>query len=370
MPPPIPPRVRLQIDCSPTLCPEERTEWQAFMHAAQHQHPRQDPRFAAVEEADGRSVLYVTGRGSDGALRAAGLFSLRRYPALSSIFIDASCLSGPVCDDAETLVDFLEGVRRLPPFARVGRVRATPFWTDQEADTLARVFVARGWRIDEAEPFRQTGWVDLTPRTEDILAAFSKSARRELRRAERQGIVLRQLTRPSEARDFLASLNRLRTSRGLRSLPEPGFLKAFETIHADGDTGVILGAFHGDDFVSGLQLYRGRFVAHGRHFTLEPERLHALSNLRIAPLVWYEGMLWAKAQGCRALDVEGWRATVQEGDSSFGIHKYKGELAPAPVRRIAEHGRTANPIIDVARSAGSHLRNLARHTLRRMKGRT
>lgn len=343
-------------------------EWQAFLAAAGHQHPRQDPRFGAVEQADGRAVIYVTGRDSSGALRAVGLFSLKRSPFLPGVYFYASCLSGPVCDNAEVLVEFLEGVRQLPAFARVGRLRATPFWTDDDADRLAQVFTSQGWVVDEAEPIRQTGWVDLTPSPEGILAAFSKSARRELRRAERQGIAIRPLTEVAEASEFLASLNRLRTGRGLSAIPAAGFLTGFQSVHKEGDTGIILGAFHEGRFLSGLQLYRSKSVAHGRHFTLEPTLLHALSNLRISPLIWYEAMLWARQKGCATLDVEGWRPNMQETDYGYGIHKYKGEFAPVPVRRIAERGKMANWLVDTVTNAGRSLRKPARQILRRLRG--
>ncbi len=360
----------LHVESHTTLDPLVRSEWQAFLATARHQHPRQDPRFGAAEQADGRSVVYVTGRDSARTLQAIGLFSLKRYPLVPGAFIYASCLSGPVCDNAEMLVGFLEGVRHIPAFARVGRLRATPFWTDADADTLGQVFTAHGWVIDDAEPVRQTGWVDLTPSAEDIFAAFSKSARRELRRAERQGITVRPLTQIAEAAEFLASLNRLRTGRGLSPIAEPGFITAFQSVHAAGDTGVILGAFHRGRLVSGLQLYRSRDVAHGRHFTLEPELLHGLSNLRISPLVWYAAMIWARERGCATLDVEGWRAAVQETDYSYGIHKYKGEFAPVPVRRIAEHGQTVNRLVDMLTEAGRRLRKPLRTVVQRLRGKT
>lgn len=360
----------LHVESHSTLKPADKTEWQAFLAAAQHQHPRQDPRFGPVEQADGRTVVYVTGRDSAGALRAVGLFSLKRYPLVPGLFIYASCLSGPVCDDAEMLVSFLESARNLPAFRRVGRLRATPFWTDENADTLGQVFTAHGWVIDEAEPVRQTGWVDLTPPPDDILAAFSKSARRELRRAQRQEIIVRPLTEISDAAEFLASLNRLRMGRGLSAIAKPGFMAGFQSIHKAGDTGIILGAFHDGRLVSGLQLYRSKSVAHGRHFTLEPALLHALSNLRISPLIWYEAMLWARQKGCTSLDVEGWRASIQETDYGYGIHKYKGEFAPVPVRRIAEHGKTANRLADTVANAGRHLRKPLRAIVLRLRGKT
>jgi hypothetical protein len=358
---------RLRLACHEVLDGAALADWTAFLAAAAHQHPRQDPRYAAVERADGHRVLHVTGRDAAGVLRAVGLFTLKRHPLLPGVHVWASCLSGPVCDDPAMLVEFLEGARRLPAFARVGRIRTTPFWTGAAAAALQRRLAAAGWTVEDAAPVRLTGWVDIDRPAGAVLEAFSKSARRELRRAERQGITLRPLVTRAEAELFLGSLNRLRRSRGLRPVAAPGFLAAFDTIHAAGDTGVILGAFHDGAFVAGLQLYRSRDVAHGRHFTLEPERLRALSNLRIAPFVWFAGMTWAQARGCRALDVEGWRADVQEGDSGYGIHKYKGEFAPAPVQRIAEQGRAVLVPVDAIDRAGRRLRHLARRLLRGSK---
>jgi hypothetical protein len=355
----------LRVEARTSLDAAEVAEWAAFLAAAQHQHPRQDPRFATIERADGNLALHVTGRDAAGVLRAVGLFTLKRHPLLPGAFVWASCLSGPVCDEAGTLVDFLEGVRRLPAFARVGRLRATPFWTDAAGAALQHRLASAGWTVEDAEPVRMTGWVDISQPADAVLAGFSKSARRELRRAERQGITLRPLVTRDEAGMFLDSLNRLRRDRGLRPVAAPGFLAAFDAIHVAGDTGVILGAFHDGAFVSGLLLYRSRDVAHGRHFTLEPDRLRALSNLRIAPLVWFAGMTWAQSRGCRVLDVEGWRANVQEGDYGYGIHKYKGEFAPAPVQRIAEHGRVGNVAINGIDGVARLLRQVGKRLLRR-----
>jgi hypothetical protein len=364
MPHDSPAATRLRLACHETLEGTALADWTAFLAAAAHQHPRQDPRYAAVERADGHRALYVTGRDAAGVLRAVGLFTLKRHPLLPGVHVWASCLSGPVCDDPATLAEFLEGTRRLPAFARVGRIRATPFWTGADGAALQRRLAAAGWTVEDAEPVRLTGWVDIARPAEAVLAGFSKSARRELRRAERQGIALRPLVTRAEAGLFLESLNRLRRGRGLRPILAPGFLAAFDTIHAAGDTGVILGAFHDGAFISGLQLYRSRDVAHGRHFTLEPERLRTLSNLRIAPLVWFAGMTWAQAQGCTALDVEGWRADVQEGDFGYGIHKYKSEFGPVAVQRIAEQGRAVFVPVDAVDRAGRYLRQLARRLLR------
>jgi len=357
----------LRVEARSSLSLTERTEWQGFLATAARQHPRQDPRFAQAEQADGRSVLHVLGRDTAGRLVAVGLVSLLSQPFWPGAYSEAQYLSGPVCDDAATCAAFLEGMLQLPDLARVGRVKITPFWVGDEAATLARALSAAGWRPSEAELFRRTGWVDLTPGSDEILARFSKSARRELRRAERQGVVLHPVTNGVGAHEFLDSLNRLRRDRGLSPIAAPGFLAAFDGMYCAGDLGVILAARYEGTFVAGLQLYRGAHVAHGRQFTTEPARLRPLGNLRIAPLLWFEGMKWARDHGCRALDVEGWREAVEADDPKYNLYKYKSEFAPMPVRRLGEHSRTVNSLVDVSGNLKDDLRRIVRRFYRRLK---
>jgi hypothetical protein len=355
---------RLQLECVTALTETMLADWTAFLSAASHQHPRQDPRFAAAEIATGRKVLYVMGRTPDGVVRGVGLFALRRHNFLPGVYAEAFCLSGPVCDDAAVLATFLNSVTQLPAFARQGRLRVTPFWIGEAAAELSGILTAQGWKVSADEPFRQTGWINLERSPEEIFNSFSKSARREVRRAERQGIVLRNLRNEAEASQFLHSLNGLHQERGLAPISEPAFLADFRNLDTALETGTILGAFHDGNFVAGLLLYRGRFVAHARHFTTEPTRLRALSNLRIAPLLWYHGMLWARERGCTTLDVEGWRNDTEQGDRMYNIHKYKSEFCPAPIQRISERSRGISRLADVSGNLGLHLRSSVRRLKR------
>jgi hypothetical protein len=362
-----PPIRPLQVSVFTRLDPAERADWEGFLATATHQHPRQDPRFALAEAADGRPTCFTIGRDEAGRVAAVGLWTLRPHTFILGAYSEASCLSGPVVDEPDTMLAFLEAVRSTPAFARVGRLRVTPFWTDADADALTARLAADGWKRSEPDPFRQTGWVDLTPGPDGILAAFSKSARREYRRAQRQGITISPASTDAEAEEFLESLNRLRRSRGLTGIPAPGFRAAFHDMHRHGRIGIILTARHEGRFIGGLQLYRGRHAAHGRHFTTEPEILRALSNLRIAPLIWHHGMIWAHDHGCKLLDVEGWQHDTKVGDSKFNIYKYKAEFGPEPVRRIAEHVRSGSVLIGATGNVAGDLQQGLRRLRRRFR---
>jgi hypothetical protein len=356
----------LTVESHDILSPAVLAEWQAFVQMADHHHPHQDARFGDVVQAERSLVVYVTGRDRNGTLCAVGMFAIKPLPLLPGCGLYALCQDGPICDDANTLVRFLELAILLPVFAKVGRLRVAPCWIDSDAMALQSVLAANNWITEHSNGVWGSGWIDIRAPADEVLASLSKSARREIRRAERVGVSTRPLTHIDEAREFLRSLNGLRRSRGLKLISESGFDVAFRSFYRTGKEGVIIGAFHDNQFLAGLQIHRSNKLAHAMHFTVEPGRLHDLSNLRIAPLVWFQGMLWARAQGCTALDVEGWRAILPEADPHARIHKYKGEFAPRQVYRLAEHRKSVNLFIDTTADAGRYLNRNARSLLHRM----
>lgn len=359
--------IALRLECEETPHPNLLAEWAAFHAWTAHQHPRQSPSAAAVDEAIGRKALYVTARAPDGTIQATGLFTLQPHGVLRDAWETAYCLSGPVCDDAGTLASFLDAVARLPAFRRVGRLRVTPYWLNDEARELQALLASRGWQPHHVETFRQTGWIDLSRTPEEIIASFSKSARRQLRRAEACGIVVRFLHTEDEARIFHASINRLYKKRGIDPVPLEVILADFRSIVLEKGERVILGAFHADRFVAGLQVFRCGTRAHTGHFTSEPQILHEVGNVRIAPILWYSAILWAQNFSVLKIDVEGWKSDAEENDPHYNIYKYKAEFSPEPVLRIGEHSRSVNRLIDLTGSPKRNLVMYARHLRQRLR---
>ncbi|WP_298854417.1 GNAT family N-acetyltransferase [uncultured Ruegeria sp.] len=306
-------------------------------------------------------MIYALAR-REGVLVGVGLISLEPHPYLPGAWSRAHCLSGPVCDDATEMVAFLNGLCRQPELSRVGSLTVTPFWTEEEADTLDTALAHAGWRVAEESQFRETGWVDISVTSEEIMAAFSKSARREVRRAERQGVTFQSAQNPEEFRIFLESMNRLRVSRRLPELSLPAYEAMFEDILQQDEIGTAILAWQQETFLAGLLVYRSRDIVHGRHFTTEPDHLRAAGNLRIAPALWLEAMRWAKERGCGILDVEGYREPAP-GEKKFNIHKYKSEFNPQVVRRISARERIVNRHVYLT----GNIRSLIRGQLKKVK---
>jgi hypothetical protein len=348
-----------ELELHETLSPALRAEWDAFLAAADRQHPRQDPRFAAVERAEGATPRFAILR-RDGRVISVALLSLRPHRLVPGAFAEATALSGPVADDAETLAAMVEALAAHPRLrGRAGRLRVSPYWIGPAAREARALLSARGFRPAEASALRRTGLVPLEGGREARIARLSKSARRELRRAERQGVEIAPAATLPEALECLESLNRLRVSRRLAPLSRAGFEAGFREINGPGEIGVVLAARQEGRLAASLILYRSRDVVHGRHFAPEPERLRALSNLRISPALWLAGMDWAAEKGCRFLDVEDWRADPAPDDPRRAIYKYKAELGPEEIERVGEHYRPLNPALHAPGFAPLRLRRAA-----------
>lgn len=315
--------------------PEPTTwAWDDFMRQARHAHPRQTRAAAGILTALGHDVLHVIGRRDD-AICAAGLFSLQRSRLVPGRYARADAASGPVCDDAATLVEFLGALPGSAAFARVDAIVVTPYWLEADAADLAAALQAAGWSPSEPGAFRSTGLIDLTPSEDALRASFSRSARRKVRLVEQQDIVIRKVHDPAEARTFFERLDRFVIERhGLTPISEPERDAIIANVCGDPSFGAIIAAFDDDVFLGGMLVYRSRRTAHGARYVADLD--HA-KKLRVASAIWLQGMFWAKRQGCTVLDVEGYEDIADRSHPRFNVYEYKRELGPRAVRRIGEH---------------------------------
>ena len=355
----------MDIECCDALTGETRAAWRHFIENSNHQHPRQDPRFAASEEATGNRVIYAIGR-IGGNICAVGMFSLKPSRFVPGRYSAAYALSGPICDDAEALADFIVGVGTQPEFSKVDCIRITPYWLDGEADALASILRDRGFQLSDPTPHRDTGLIDITPDEDALRSSFSKSARRKVRLVEKSDIEIREVTRLEDAAVFFDRLNRLVIERhGLTPVSEAEYEAGFRDVYSDPAAGVIFSAYHEGTFLGGLLLYRSGKTAHARRYVADPGAAEAVKNLRVAPSLWLKGMLWAREHGCTHFDVEGFLPVEDKNHPNFNVFEYKRELGPVHVRRIAEHSLVLNPTFNKLNEIPGRMKVLIKRLLGR-----
>jgi hypothetical protein len=350
---------RMEVAVFRDLPSELAEEWGNFLDKSLHSHPGQDIRFASVLRAGGNDVVFVMGW-VDQSLRAVALFSLTPHPILKSCYREAVSFSGPVCDDPKDLTELVEGFLLNGTIASIGRIRVSPYWLEKDAMIMQGALAAEGWSVFENDTVRQTGLIDISSAEEVILSRFSRSARAEVRKAERQNLTVETIREKEGALDFFESLGRHRAERGLGLIAHPVLMAAFESIYRTEDLGVILALRQNGLLLAGLALYRGKHRAHAALYTNEAAKLRELQNLRVSPFLWLQAMKWAKRFDCQSLDVEGYKEIDDFNHELYRVYKYKSELSPKLVIRVAGHQKTTNRWINLSGNAPDMLKKRVR----------
>lgn len=264
------------------------------------------------------------------------------------------------------MTGFLSAFAHSSHARRIDSLVITPYWLGDEAKVLARTLSGAGWHVSDPRPFRDTGIIDLARPDEEIFNSFSRSARRKVRLIEKSDIVVRPIETHADAQVFFERLNRLVLARHrLTQIGQAEYEVSFPTVYRDPAIGIILGAYHGDTFLGGLLLYRSGLAAHARRYVADPEAARITGNLRVAPALWFAGMLWAKRQGCSYFDVEGYQPIEDKNDPKFNVYEYKREFNPDYVVRIGEHTIPLNRLAHTMNQGPRRLKDFLKSGLKR-----
>lgn len=357
----------MRIECADKLSSEQLAIWQNFLSAAHHTHVEQDPRFAEVLRGDGQDVVFAMGwRGQ--TLAAAGMFGLRRHPVLSGHHSYALAYSGPVCDDPDAMIQFIEGIARHKAFSRVGALRVTPYWINEDGRLIGNRLAGAGYVPFETQEMRQTGLTDITGSPADIAARFSQTGRRKLRKAERLDLTVESVMDEDLALEFLNRLNKHRGERGLGPIPEGWFLAAFHNIFRTDDLGVLQVTRHQGRILAGTLLHRSRDAVHYMNSFFDAELAAELGDLRIAPFQLFQAMLWANARGCKHFDWEGYIRDLPPTHRLYGIYRYKNDFSPVETPRVLGHQKIMRPMIYASGNARALLAPYVEPLIQRARG--
>jgi lipid II:glycine glycyltransferase (peptidoglycan interpeptide bridge formation enzyme) len=229
----------------------------------------------------------------------------------------------------------------------VGRICVSPYWIFPEAHDVVAVLDELGYSADAptTDSGYSTGLVDIRRSDDDIFCSFSKSARREIRRAERQNVAIRAAGSIDEAQTFFRYLDRMNRERGIIPVSYDEFKATFQHILEKRQLGVLLNAFGGEMFLGGLWIVRGPTTAHTARYVVAPKPLRELSNLSIGPVLWWSGIKWAKEKGCSWLDVEGYADNADPSNEKYLVYEFKKKFSPQPVYGLGHYIRVCQPFI-------------------------
>jgi hypothetical protein len=227
----------------------------------------------------------------------------------------------------------------------VGSIRLSPAWYFPEAESVESLLKEMNFKPYSGHAREATGLIDLQRSIEEILASFSQSTRREIRRAERNQVTIRAATDLDEGKYFYKTLGVMQQKRGLSPISFNEFCATLELIFKRQDIGTLLNAYHGEKFLGGLWLVRSSSFTHASRYVVVNEALRNISNLSIGPILWLHGMIWAKDKGCKFFDMEGSVDAIDASSITYEVQKFKKRFSPTAGERINEHIYICNHVI-------------------------
>ena len=301
-----------------------------FLDTQATAHPFQFHGWAGTHLRD-RSQMFWLGK-EDGTIRLSarcvrfGLLG-RKIPGLAALSIPR----GPVCDDAGLAESALHWLIDESRRRNLVYVEISPEWSSPEHRQLAIRLLQGGWEAYAGE--RASLRVDLSPEPESILSTFRKTTRYEIRKAERDGILIEEGSDSGFAEDFLRLHRELEQRKKLSPEPEDHMRHVVSWMGQGKDRGsVIRASFRGEVLGTVVVVRAGKrcWYVWGAS---SPGR-----QVNVGHILQWRAMLWARARGCTEYDLGGYTEGSESGPALFkhGFSDQVVRFVPA-MRYVLRH---------------------------------
>jgi lipid II:glycine glycyltransferase (peptidoglycan interpeptide bridge formation enzyme) len=301
-----------------------RDEWNAIVLGMPRPDFRQSWQWGALRASRGWTAVRVAVRAGDGCRAAAQVLG-RRVPGLGVMLYAPR---GPLVAENEAGWDALPALlRRIR--AETGGIflRVSPGVAVEEAGTLAPLETAGFQRLPDLWSLwntpRNVMRLDLGGSERDLLARMASKRRQHISTGGRKGVTVEVVPGLAALRTF-HELHRLHGQREGYPVPPWAALQALHREFAvDGGLAIVRGLVKGE-LASMLVGLRFGPVAH----TLYAASTSAARRAPVGDLLHWELMRWARAAGCRELDLGSSCTDLPPTAShpNYGIYRFKCEL--------------------------------------------
>ena len=296
----------------------EAPEWDAFVSAAPGGHHTQTSLWAQVKAPLGWQALRVVVR-REGRIAGGAQILYRRVPfAAGSI---GYLTKGPLLPAGDPALEDVV-MRRVRDAARQKHIRFLIAQPPSDRLDLCERMPAWGFRpsLMEFAPTPYTTMrIDLSKRTDELLAGMRSKTRYNIRLAQRRGITVRE----GNAQDhgvFYRTLQATSQRQNFPEYPEEYWQRFDAVFQACGFTKIFLSEYEGEVVSSVLLVNFGDTVIYKKGGWLGSQK-----DLHPNEVLHWEAIQWAKRQGYRYYDFEGInpdaaRAILQEGTLPKSFH--------------------------------------------------
>jgi lipid II:glycine glycyltransferase (peptidoglycan interpeptide bridge formation enzyme) len=282
--------------------------------------------------------------------QAAALVLKRKTPGLPFNILYAP--KGPLLDpgDVGLRERVLGDLRRLAQEERAIFIKIDPDVVrgrgaeEEEAVEIGRRWEQflrdGGWRFsDDQIQFRNTVMVDLTRDEEQMLADMKSKTRYNIRYAGRKGVTIRRGT-PADFPLLLEMYRETADRDGFAIRPPDYYADAWQSFHDAGMLQPLIAEYQGDALGAVVLVRHGDTATYMYGMSTEKERRRQPNYL----LQW-EGMVWAKEQGCTRYDMWGAPDEFVEEDPLWGVWRFKNGFAGEVVRHIGAWDYPTRPAL-------------------------
>jgi hypothetical protein len=293
------------------LAPAMRREMDSFLDRQSNSHPFQFPDWMGAGHSDEREKKYCAVVREQGEIRWFAHCGVS-FPAgkwlrpIRNLVVNR----GPVCDDAELT---LYGLRKLVEKSKelgFAYVKVAPDWVERPEWGVESALADEGWQMLPER--RSTLRLDLKPATDELLQSFRKDTRFNIRRSERQGVVIR---RAQDERDIQEFERIYFAMAGMKHFPaeEPGhFSHVLRLIVKEKDRGALVLASKDATPLGGVLVVRAGQRGWGVFSATVKD-----TGLTAGHLLQWGAIQWAKEHGCVEYDFGGYREGIHTGPASF-----------------------------------------------------
>ncbi len=342
----------MRFRLAPDLSAADAERADALADEAPNAHYTQHPAWAGVArgEGPGRPLFLL---GEEGArLRVFALVRRRGAAGLGAGLADV--FRGPMADSPAALLEGIDALAEALGPRRLLALRVDPYWHGPGGDDVRRGLAERGYAPMAEPPWHVRSLeVTLPDDEQSLLQSFRPATRRQVRKALRMDLAIREDLDDAGLRAFQGLYSRMSREKGAAGRTAAFFKAMRDLFRAWPHRGFFLSSWRGEELLAAISVFRlGRraLYACGASSLDDPtvpkaHRLH------------FEAMRRASALGCSAYDLGGYSHPQGAGPAGGAaidrINYFKSGFGGTTVDFVGGHERVLRPVrYRLARSIG------------------
>ncbi len=275
-----------------------------FLDRQNTSHPFQFPQWA------GEGAWLALSR-RHGKLRWFALCGMS-YPA-SRLLPPIRALTvnrGPVADDLDTMETGLDRLVKRAALEGFTFVDIMPEWTGDFAKAAENMLAQKGWKTTDAA--RTSLRLNIESSLHELFAGFRKVTRYEIRRAEREQVVVKWASSEEEHDDWFRMYSEMATAKHFAAGDLEHLRGVLGWVSAEPDRGGLLLARKNGRLLGGAAIIRsGARCWYVLGATSKNDKFSA------GHLLQWKALQWAKEEGCREYDFGGFTPGAKGGPAFF-----------------------------------------------------